>query len=195
MARLELPLLRHVLRLSGGNQLKAARAAGHQSQYAPQAAARARAPARGAERERIGARLARRRVWPACAGRRYTPSTRAPAPRLVRRRSRPRRAASLPALGCAGWAASPCPASPPIMSRAGSAMSIRTSARADGWTRFKFIVRRAGKALVSPRPSTPPGRAAEGLAAGRVLRAGRRSHRHLDRSRHAPAPAGRAHAS
>ena len=81
-------------------------------------------------------------------------------------------ALSLLALGCAGVGREPLPGAPAHHVAGGFRNVDPTYPRASGWTRFKFIVTRGWQSLVSPRTFDTPRETVEGLAAGRILRAG-----------------------
>ena len=77
---------------------------------------------------------------------------------------------SVLALGCAGQR-EPVPGAPAHHVEGGFRNVDRPTARRR-WTRFTFIVRRGWESLVSPRTFEAPCETAEGLRAGRGLRAG-----------------------
>ena len=79
---------------------------------------------------------------------------------------------SLLALGCAGVGQEPLPGAPAHHVAGGFRNVDPTYPRAGGWARFKFIVSRFWDSLLSPRSFETPRETPEGLAAGRVLRAG-----------------------
>lgn len=81
-------------------------------------------------------------------------------------------ALTLLALGCAGVGREPLPGAPAHHVQGGFRNVDPTHPRATGWTRFIFIVRRVWESLVSPRTFEAPRETAEGLRAGRALRAG-----------------------
>lgn len=73
-------------------------------------------------------------------------------------------------LGCAAVGPEPVPGQPPHHVHGGFRNIEPGFARAGGWFRFKFFVRRSWQSMFSPRSFDAPRESAEGLAAGRALR-------------------------
>jgi N-acyl-phosphatidylethanolamine-hydrolysing phospholipase D len=74
--------------------------------------------------------------------------------------------------GCAALPSEPVPGKPAHHAEGGYRNTNPDFRRADGWTRFKFFVKRGWQSLVSPRTFDTPRDGADGLAAGRALNPG-----------------------
>jgi N-acyl-phosphatidylethanolamine-hydrolysing phospholipase D len=77
--------------------------------------------------------------------------------------------------GCAALPSEPVPGKPAHHAAGGYRNTDPDFQRADGWTRFKFLVKRAWQSLVSPRTFDTPREGPDGLAAGRALNPGAES--------------------